>query len=40
MSAQAPSFEVNNALGAFPAFMLLLFLVLAALGVVAHAAFA
>ena len=39
MSAQAQSFEVNG-LGAFPAFMLLLFLVLTVLGVVAHAAFA
>lgn len=39
MSAQAQPFQVD-ALGAFPAFMLLLFLVLTALGVVAHAAFA
>jgi hypothetical protein len=39
MSAQAQSFEVD-ALGAFPTFMLLLFLVLTVLGIVAHGAFA
>jgi hypothetical protein len=39
MSAQTQYFEVDG-LGAFPAFVLLLFLVLTALGVVAHAAFA
>jgi hypothetical protein len=39
MSAQTQYFEVDG-LGAFPAFVLLLFLVLSALGVVAHAAFA
>ena len=39
MSAQAQSFEVDG-LGAFPAFMLLLILVLTVLGVVAHGSFA
>ena len=39
MSAQAQSFEVDG-LGAFPALMLLLFLVLTVLGVVAHGSFA
>ena len=39
MPAHAPTFEVN-ALGAFPALILFLFLVLTALGVIAHGAFA
>jgi hypothetical protein len=38
MSAQTQYLEVD-ALGAFPAFALLLVLVLTALGVIAHAAF-
>lgn len=39
MSAQTQYFEVDG-LGVFPAVVLLVFLVLTALGVVAHAAFA
>jgi hypothetical protein len=39
MSAQTQVFEVNL-LGAFPAFLLVLVVVLTALGVLAHVAFA
>ena len=39
MTARSASFEIDG-LGAFPAFVLVLFLVLSILGVVAHASFA
>jgi hypothetical protein len=39
MSAQAQTYQTGELLGAFPAFLLVLVIVLTMLGVVAHVAF-